>query len=107
MITIAFDVDGCLLGADDSANEDIRTLLRILHGFRDNNGQAVRIVVWSGSGELYAATVSRHLHISQWVDKYASKTDQSIKPTIAIDDQNITKGTINLIMKGREDNADE
>lgn len=51
-ITIAFDCDGTLLNntkQDMVANERIRTLLVILSSFKN-----VRIIVWSGGGELYA-----------------------------------------------------
>lgn len=100
-ITIAFDVDGTLRRNDTTdmrvlANEDIRTLLRILRKFKNT-----RIVVWSGSGELYARQVANELHISHWVHQFASKTDHAvINADIAIDDiQDTAIGAINLIVR--------
>ena len=69
-VVIAFDVDGTLRDNTKEgviANEDIRTLLRILSKMKNTN-----MIVWSGSGELYARQCAREMHIDQWVDKYAS-----------------------------------
>lgn len=102
-ITVAFDVDGTLrnntVTSRVEANEDIRELMRILTRFKN-----VRILVWSGSGELYARQVAKELHISHWADSYASKTDhEAIKlvgPVIAIDDiQDTAIGDLNLIVR--------
>lgn len=109
--TVAFDVDGTLINnrsvrGTPVANEDIRTLLIILSKFKN-----VRIVVWSGGGELYARQVASAIGISKYVHEYASKNHvdtvdgehqfaPDIKPDIAIDDiQACTLGTINLIVK--------
>lgn len=96
-MTIAFDVDGTLRNntkINTVANENIRTLLVILSKFKN-----VKIVVWSGGGEIYARQMARELHITQFVDKYASKTDD-IKIDIAIDDQQeFNLGNLNLIVK--------
>jgi len=57
MVTVAFDVDGCLrqaAGTVPVADEDVRTMLRIL---KERFG--CRIVVWSGSGQLYAPRSGR------------------------------------------------
>lgn len=115
-ITIAFDVDGTLRNNQDFyehgdsgsplANERIRTLLVILSSFKN-----VKIIVWSGGGELYARQVADKLHITQYVDGYASKNLVSkegkkpifapdIKPDIAIDDiHDCELGTFNLIVQ--------
>lgn len=100
-IRIAFDVDGTLRKNDDEydsplANEDIRTLLRILRKFKNTY-----IIVWSGSGELYARQVAKELHIDHWVHHYASKTDhEALNIDIAIDDiQDTAIGGINLIVR--------
>lgn len=98
-VVICFDVDGTLRnnqGIEVVANEDIRTLARILSKFKNT-----KIIVWSGSGELYARQVARAIHIDQFVDGYASKTDhENIKPDIAIDDiQDTAIGLINLIVR--------
>ena len=102
-ITIAFDVDGTLRNNKDDAkvkqpiaNEDIRTLLRILRKFKNT-----KIIVWSGSGELYARQIAKELHITQWVHDYWSKQDLGVvQPDIAIDDmQDTAIGAINLIVR--------
>lgn len=99
-IVIAFDVDGTLRNnnVEDRvvANEDIRSLLRILSRFKNT-----KIIVWSGSGVLYARQAANEMHINQWVDGYAAKSDWTvITPDIAIDDiQDTAIGQINLIVK--------
>lgn len=97
VITVAFDVDGTLRqvrGSEPVAREDIRTLMQILRQMEN-----VRILVWSGAGELYARQVARKIHVDHWVDAYAAK-DPAIRPDITIDDENITLGTINLVACG-------
>lgn len=119
-ILIAFDVDGTI--RDNSkdnknipmlerdtypvANEEIRTLLIILSKFKN-----VKILVWSGGGELYARQVVGALGLKKYVDLYAGKHITSndgwgvtghptLKPDIAIDDiQACELGKINLIVK--------
>lgn len=98
-VVIAFDVDGTLRDNTKEgviANEDIRTLLRILSKFKNT-----KIIVWSGSGELYARQCGREMHLDHWVDSYASKTEwQELQVDIAIDDiQDTSIGLINLIVK--------
>lgn len=113
-ITIAFDVDGTLRNNTavlPIANERIRQLLIILSSFKN-----VKIVVWSGGGELYARQMARLFHVDQYVDGYASKNPQrsvgveetatkhvfkpDIEPDIAIDDiQDCDLGIINLIVR--------
>ena len=114
MITIAFDCDGTLLDNTKSepvANENIRTLLVILSRFKN-----VRIVVWSGGGELYARQVAQAIGVTDYVDGYAGKNPQrnvgvtetasrhvfspDITPEIAIDDiQDCDLGVMNLIVR--------
>lgn len=112
-ITIAFDVDGTLIKdsyngkGSPVANERIRSLLVALASFKN-----VRIVVWSGGGEIYARQVAREIGIAKYVDEYASKNLQGknadgsylftpdIKPDIAIDDiQACDLGVLNLIVR--------
>lgn len=98
-IWICFDIDGTLLSNTEEpfvANERIRTLLITLSSFKNT-----KIIVWSGSGELWARQASKALNLDKYVDKYASKTEhERIKPDIAIDDiQDTAIGKINLIVK--------
>ncbi len=96
-ITIAFDVDGTLrnnVSEQVVCNERIRTLLITLASFKNT-----KIIIWSWGGEMYARMCAKEMHISQYVDWYASKTDWLI-PDIAIDDiQECAMGSINLIVK--------
>lgn len=111
-VTIAFDVDGTLIETGYPAsdklkiNERIRDLLVILSSFKN-----VKIIVWSGGGELYARQVARIIGIDQYVDSYSTKNHQGkvggvhqfappIKPDIAIDDiQACELGNLNLIVR--------
>jgi len=101
---VAFDVDGTLISNTEPvgyiANEDIRTLLIILSKFKN-----VKILVWSGGGEIYARQVCGSLGINKYVDKYMSKQDWNDwvykHNVIAIDDiQDTNLGNIaNLIVR--------
>jgi hydroxymethylpyrimidine pyrophosphatase-like HAD family hydrolase len=98
-ITVAIDIDGTLRDNTKDAviaNEDIRTLIRILSKFKNT-----KIIIWSGSGELYARQVAKECHVAQWVDGYASKTQhKEINADISIDDvQDTDIGKINLIVR--------
>ena len=90
MITIAFDVDGTLLKSDDSANENTRTLLRILSEMPDT-----RIIVWSGGGSEYARMMAKRIHVDHWVDECATK-DGFINPDITFDDMDAQLGKVNI-----------
>lgn len=99
-IIIAFDVDGTLrdntVEGMPIANENIRTLLILLARMKNT-----RIIVWSGSGELYARQMAKELNVQFYVAGYASKTDHKvINADIAIDDiQDTAIGNINLIVR--------
>ena len=117
-LTIAFDVDGTLISNTRTtsnglpiANERIRSLLIILSTFKN-----VKIIVWSGGGELYARQMAMGLGITDYVDGYYSKNPQrtvgktetetrhvfslDIVPDIAIDDiEDCDLGVLNLIVK--------
>lgn len=112
-ILIAFDIDGTLRDntvQQDNApkpNEDIRSLLVILAKFKN-----VKILVWSGGGELYARQIVAHFGLASYVDYYASKviTEEDgwgveglhpdFQPDIAIDDiQRCNLGLLNLIVR--------
>lgn len=114
-ISVAFDVDGTLIsnGAlsenDIVPNERIRNLLIIMAHMKN-----VKIIVWSGGGELWARQAARAIGIEKYVHQYASKNivahtktmpphpifQPDIKPDIAIDDiQSCELGMINLIVR--------
>lgn len=109
---IAFDCDGTLISSEALnnkkiiANERIRTLLITLARFKN-----VKIVVWSGSGEIWARQVGAALGIDSYVWKYCSKNSvqndsgeqvfsPELTPDIAIDDvQACSLGVANLIVR--------
>lgn len=110
-IVVAFDVDGTLISNETDipkANERIRTLLIVLSSFKN-----VKIVVWSGGGELYARQCAAAIGIGGYVENYYDKNqittkdsvkrhnfDPPIEPDIAIDDiHDCDLGKINLIVK--------
>lgn len=112
-ITVAFDVDGTLVTTSSAtdkrivANERIRSLLVALASFKN-----VRIVVWSGSGELWARQCVNALGLAKYVDEITSKNyigkdadgkhifNPDFKPDIAIDDiQACDLGVLNLIVR--------
>lgn len=103
----AFDIDGTLRNNEVDqtkapvANEPIRTLLIILRKYFKN----VKIVVWSGSGELYARQVGASFGLDPYVWQYMSKQDHEkltrSNRVIAIDDiQDTAIGDLaNLIVR--------
>jgi hypothetical protein len=100
-VVICIDVDGTLLDKTKDVeppvpNERIRELLVTLSSFKN-----VKIIVWSGSGELWARQASSLMGIGSYVDGYADKANwKTIKPDIAIDDiQDTAIGKINLIVR--------
>lgn len=105
-VYFAFDVDGTLRNNvvdQDKApvsNEDIRTLLIILRRSFKN----VRIIIWSGAGELYARQVGASFGLDSYVWKYMDKRDHEQllgKYVIAVDDiQDTAIGNlVNLIVR--------
>lgn len=101
-VVIAFDVDGTLISNQERqdgepfilANERIRTLLITLSSFKNT-----KIVVWSGSGELWCKQVINEIGIAKYVDKFMAKNTE-LKPDIVIDDiQDTALGKFNLIVR--------
>lgn len=112
-IVIAFDCDGTLVTTYSAtskkivANERQRTMLISL-----SNSKNVKIVVWSGGGELWARQVGNALGIDKYVWKYADKNhlgkdennnhifNPDFIPDIAFDDiQECELGKVNIIVK--------
>lgn len=112
-IIIAFDCDGTLVTTDSAtskkivANERQRSMLIALA-----HSKNVRIVVWSGGGEMWARQVGAALGIDKYVWKYADKNhlgkdaegkhifNPDLKPDVAFDDiQECELGGINIIVR--------
>lgn len=101
-VVIAFDVDGTLISNAERkpgepfivANERIRSLLIALSHFKN-----VKIVVWSGSGEIWVKQAINEIGIAKYVDETMAKNNE-LKPDIAIDDiQDTALGVFNLIVR--------
>lgn len=111
-VVIAFDCDGTLVTTMSAkskkivANERQRSLLIALA-----HSKNVKIVVWSGGGELWARQVGAAIGIDKYVDLYADKNHQGmvdgvhqfdtvLKPDIAFDDIHACElGKINIIVR--------
>jgi phosphoserine phosphatase len=112
-VVIAFDCDGTLVTTFSQksqkivANERVRTLLIALASMKNT-----KIVVWSGSGELWARQVGAAIGIDKYVDLYTTKNHlgkneagrhmfaPEMVPDIAIDDiQDCELGEVNLIVR--------
>lgn len=112
-VVVAFDCDGTLVTTDSAttkqivANERVRTMLIAFASMKNTE-----IVVWSGSGEMWARQVVAALGLQKYVDRYSSKNligvdelghpqfDPEIKPDVAVDDiQSCELGKINLIVR--------
>lgn len=116
-LLIAFDVDGTLIsnGAlsenEIVANERVRRMLIDLA-----HSKNVKILVWSGGGELWARQAVAALGLQKYVSQYADKIyikcpdcttpcnhhafGTKIKPDIAFDDiQECTLGDKNIIVR--------
>lgn len=112
-LTIAFDCDGTLVTTDSAengrivANERVRSGLIFFASMKNT-----KIIVWSGSGEMWARQVVRELGLTKYVDKVMAKNvigrDENdhpiitadITPDIAVDDiQACELGKLNLIVR--------
>lgn len=121
-LTIAFDVDGTLVKNDGqpngriTANERVRRMLIDLA-----HSKNVKIIVWSGGGELWARQAAKEIGVAPYVNQYADKQYQKcdrpecvaadnpcqhhsfgtdLKPDIAFDDiQDCTLGIANIIVR--------
>lgn len=90
MITVAFDVDGCLIDEHDQPRDEVIRALVMLSGF-----PGIYIVVWSGCGRDYARLAGQRIGVDDHVRRYASKLD-SVRPDITFDDQPVRLGTVNI-----------
>lgn len=95
-IKIAFDVDDTLITIN-SRGETVPkyttiVTLQMMHGMFQN----AEIIVWSGSGLEYAQRWTQKLGIDNLVRVIAKGSE---KVDIAIDDQEVTLGKVNLQLK--------
>ena len=94
MLTVAFDVDGTLIGQnyynEDTPQYDVINLLHLLQKFD------CKIIIWSGGGVDYA---------KRWTEKLGLKATVlekgSVPVDIAVDDMAVELGTVNLQIKTR------
>ena len=98
---VAFDVDGTLIGGGiNEEHWDIVDMAKTFSTFKN-----VKVVVWSGGGKDYAATIGYRLGLDNFVWKYMSKLqykELSGHKIIAIDDVQDTRlGDVNLIVRNK------
>ena len=86
MITVAFDVDGTLVGGKDWPRLDIIITLCCLCSY-------CTVIVWSGGGVEYARMWGRRLDLPEGV-LYLAKGSREVD--ICFDDQAVTLGTVNI-----------
>jgi len=89
MKTVAFDVDGTLIDADDNPRQDI--IERLMYHYK----QGDRVVVWSGGGMDYARTWVSRLSIGNFVYRVLPK-GKGYDIDLTYDDQIVTLGKENV-----------
>lgn len=94
---VAFDCDGTLIDYDGKLRLE---MCRLLVAFVKSEAQ---VIVWSGGGQNYAAgvwnKVKRHFRNDIEFDTVTClEKDMSIKPDLAIDDQDVSLGLVNLML---------
>ena len=90
VITIAFDVDGCLIDENDEPRADVVAALVQLSWL-----PGIYIIVWSGCGRDYARMIGQRIGVDEHVRQYASKLD-GMRPDITFDDQPVNLGAVNI-----------
>lgn len=116
-LLVAFDVDGTLVKNDGQpngkiiANERVRRMLIDLA-----HSKNVKIIVWSGGGELWARQAAAEIGVAPYIDLYADKVyvkctkctepcnhhsfGTNLRPDIAFDDiQECSLGDKNIIVR--------
>lgn len=100
-ITIAFDVDGTLVGIDHKPIPQNVQLLTMLGKMKN-----VKIVVWSGGGRDYAEMWGNRLQIPkavknvQYASKRAPRGEVQVIPDITFDDQsNVNFNCPNIVVE--------
>ena len=89
---VAFDIDGCLIHQEGTGEEpdtpryDVISLLHLLKKL------GCEIYIWSGGGIDYAETWQRRLGLMDCTVIMKGST----MPDIAIDDEEVTLGRINI-----------
>lgn len=92
MTTIAFDVDNTLIKLNEF-NENVPNYpVIMMMQFFKNSG--CEIYVWSGSGNDWAERWVEKLGLKDYVKAVVAKG--SFVPDVAIDDQEVKLGTVNL-----------
>ena len=85
---ITFDVNGCLVDENENPRPEILALLQALRGKN-------KIYIWSGNGFEYANKIAKKIGIDKYIDGILSKYG-TFKPDLAIDDQEVELGKLNL-----------
>jgi len=87
-VKVGFDVDGTLREYDDTPNYEVIQLYKLLESF------GCEMIIWSGCGVDYA---------SRWAEKFGLKgrviAKGAEKVDLAVDDQSVRLGLLNLKVK--------
>lgn len=93
-MVIAFDIDGCLIGQSQvDGNVPNYPVIDLLRWFVDNGDT---VYIWSGGGVDYAQRWAEKLGLDERC-KVIQKG--SIVPDIAVDDEFVQLGTVNIKVK--------
>ena len=87
-MTIAFDIDGCLV---DKKGEPIKANIAIIQLLSEEH----KILLWSGNGWQYAYDIANKLDITPFISGVLNKYN-TITPDICFDDQEINLGKVNI-----------
>jgi len=89
MKTVAFDVDGTLIDANDKPRADVVAML--MHHYQ----QGDKVIVWSGGGVDYARTWVNRLCLGKYVYRVLPK-GRGYDVDLTYDDQIVTLGEENV-----------
>lgn len=97
--SVAFDVDGTLIDAEDNPRQDVITLLKA-HFYGGDD-----VFVWSGGGQDYARRWVERLELSKYVVAAFPK-NRSLAIDVTYDDQIITLGREENVCVGSGDHEE-
>ena len=88
-MTVAFDIDGCLIHLSGDLEDTPR--YGVLDLFRWFQRHGHDMVIWSGGGIDYATRWARRMGLEARIIEKGS-----IVPDLAVDDEHVKLGTLNL-----------
>ena len=91
-LSVAFDVDGTLIGLDD-----MRPKYPVINLFRTFEAVGCTMYIWSAGGLDYATMVAARLGLRAKIVQKGS-----FRPDIAVDDHAVTLGVVNMRIEPEE-----